>query len=180
MGLDIFHIKATFDKPQSENPYDITGMTEDKFEGFDVPFSHFEKYIQKIDHAEVLKTAFIVKEEKYVQETLEQFQMYGDTIIFEKNPIELNRIVENYIRKNHLNHLIEYRNDSYEKWTILYHYEIVQKIGFYEKEVGYQRKGMNGNFKYFYQEGKTEFVLREDFERAYDCIDFYWHSDTAM
>lgn len=37
---------------------------------------------------------------------------------------------------------------------------------------------MNSAFNYFYQDNKDCFVLKEDFIRAYSCIDYYWDSDT--
>ena len=34
MGLDISHVKATLERPKTLDPREITGMTEEKFEGF--------------------------------------------------------------------------------------------------------------------------------------------------
>lgn len=51
--------------------------------------------------------------------------------------------------------------------------------GFYCESVGYQRKGMNDNFwNHFYSKGIFDYALREDFEHAFSCVDFYWEEDT--
>ena len=39
MGLDITHIKATLEKPKTTCSYGLGEFTEEKFDGFDVPFS---------------------------------------------------------------------------------------------------------------------------------------------
>lgn len=178
MGLDISHIKATLNKPVTTDPYELGGMTEDTFNGFDVPFTHFEKYIQKIDCANILKTAILVKNENDLEYVKEWFKVNDYEILFENNQDSLEKKLREYELRNKLGKLHNHIDKSPQKWDLLYHYEIIKKTGFYEVEEGYQRKGMNSDFGYFYQNDKSEFVLKDDFERAYKCIDFYWESDT--
>lgn len=171
MGLDISHIKATLKKPVTTNPFELGGMTEETFNGFDVPFSHFGKFIQKIDCASIIKTAISVKDESDLEYTKKWFKGSDYDVFFERTEELFRKILRDYESKNKLTKLHFYIDESPQKWCLIYHYEIIKKVGFYQLEEGYQRKGMNSDFGYFYQDDKSEFVLREDFERAYDCID---------
>lgn len=166
------------ERPLTTDPDEIGGMTVENFGGFDVPFSHFEKYIQKIDCANVLKTAIIVKEEQYLAYTMDWFKEDDYQVFYEKTDALLNQQLREYESKNNLKQLLHHLEEGPKQWYLLYYYEIEKKVGFYEVEAGYQRKGMNVDFGYFYQDDKCEFVLREDFERAYKCIDYFWESDT--
>ena len=175
MGLDISHIRATLERPKTKNPDELGGTLEEYFDGFNVPLSHFGRYIQEIDCANILTTSILVKEEKYLQYTIEWLKDYDYNIFFEKEPSKLEKVVEAFELRNRLTNLEKYRDSNPEKWELLYHYEIVKKVGFYTTEEGYQRKGMNDEFrKRFFRDDIFDFALKEDFEFAYQCIDYYW------
>lgn len=173
MGLDISHIKATLVRPTTTDPYRLGEMTEESFDsfGFDVPFTHFEKYIQKIDCANILTTAILVKNESDLKYTKEWFEKYDYPIFFEKTQASLEKTLRKYESKHNLSQLHTHINTMPQRWNVLYHYEIIKKIGFYETDEGYQRGGMNSDFAPFYQRDKYNFVLQEEFEKAYNCID---------
>lgn len=178
MGLDISHWKATLERPITTDPFKIGGMTEADFDGFDVPFSHFERYIQPIDCAKVVRTTILVNNLEHLEDVQEWFKERDLTILYDNAPHKLEQKIRAYESAHGLRRLRKHISSDPIKWQLLKHYEIVQKIGFYQIEEGYQRKGMNEEFAYFYQDDKSEFVLLEEFERAYQCVDYYWSSDT--
>lgn len=176
MGLDILHNKATLQRPITTEPYElgVAGVTEDAFYCFDVPFSHFEKYIQKIDRPKIIKKGVVVNDASYLEKAIRTFKNTDCEIFFEKTENSLKQKLMEYESKNKLTQLSRHYIEVAKGWSPLYYYEVIKKVGFYIIEAGYQRKGMNSNFRYFYQDGKNSFVLREDFERAYECIEAYW------
>lgn len=70
MGLDITHYKATLKQPENSELIfvgrEIWGKigfkTRESFSGFNVPFEHFNKYIQLIDCPVVVNTIIIVED----------------------------------------------------------------------------------------------------------------------
>lgn len=178
MGLDISHWKATLERPATSDPHKIGGMTEADFDGFDVPFSHFERYIQPIDCARIVQTTILVSDLEHLEYTQNWFKDNDYVILYDSDPRKLDQKIRAYESAYKLRRLRKHISADPVKWQLLQHYEIFQEIGFYQNEVGYQRKGMNEDFTYFYQDDKSEFVLREEFERAYQCVDYYWPSDT--
>ncbi len=180
MGLDIYHTKATLEKPTIIDPHGLDIITEEGFPnmGFDVPFSHFDKYIQKIDYPKIIKKATLMKEGENLDDTFGWFNDGNSEIIFYENPDSLEQKTKEYELKNNLNKLHRNLSTNSETWDLLYHYEFIEKTGFYITDEGCQRKGMNADFNSFYQDDKYNFVLKEDFEKAYQCIDYYWEFDT--
>lgn len=130
MGLDITHIKATLEKPKTTNPYGLGEFTEENFDGFDVPFSHFEKYIQKIDSPKIVTTVVFVTDENNLDYTTEWFKNSKREVFFEKTPDLLEQKLKNYESKNGLSSLHKYINESPQKWHLLQYYENIKKMVF--------------------------------------------------
>lgn len=170
MGLDISHKKATLQKPITTDPYGLGGITEESFDGFDVEFSHFQKFIQKIDCTKVIKTAIIVDNYEYLDYTKDWFKERNLNIFFEWTEDSLKKELKDFEIKNNLKNLSSHLDRSPLKWNLLHYYEITKKIGFYSTDVGYQSMGWALDW-YFHQPDKWNFVLLEEFERAYNCID---------
>jgi len=181
MVLDISHIKAVLERPHTTAPYELGGVTDDNFRGFNVEFSHFHKYIQLIDCSNIQHTIIIVEDEKYWQETIDWFKQSQYPVFYKQNEEIFQKELQAYALKNHLQTLHKHIATDVIKWKVMYYYEMARKLGFYTKEVGYQRKGMNDNFwKNFYFNTNYDFVLKDDFEYAYNCVDYYCPSDTKV
>lgn len=179
MGLDISHIKAVLDRPITTDPYKLGGVTEDDFFGFNVAFGHFSKYIQLIDCSHIRQSIIIVEDEKYLQETIDWFKKSQDPVFYKTSQEAFQKELDNFENEHHLKDLCTHVASHVVKWKVLYYYEIIRKTGFYTQEVGYQRKGVNEKFwKHFYSDTIYDFALKEDFEYAYSCVDYYWPSDT--
>jgi len=181
MGLDIYHVKATLQRPRTKDPFGLTSVQEIEFEGFNVPFAHFSRYIQQIDTPEILQTCILVRNEQYLEEATEWFKhQTGYKIFFERDKRSLAGTINHFATQHNLNSLIRYVGEGCDKWHVLKYYELVKKTGFYTTNEGYQRKGVNAHFaERFYHDTLYRFALHEDFEYAYNCIDYYWDSDTA-
>ena len=67
MGLDIIHFKATFKRPSFVEPSLQEGMIiEEYYEGFNVRFSYFSKYIHLLDCPITKETLIIPRHEHLV------------------------------------------------------------------------------------------------------------------
>lgn len=182
MGLDITHYKATLEKPQTTDPTSICGETREGYNDFNVPFEHFKQYIQEIDYPNILNTVIIVMQEYQLNHVKEFFKDSNYTFFLKTNEEEFNNLLTKHEIENDLIGLHKHMNDQVlgAKWIVLDYYEILKKEGFYYEEVGYQRKGINSKFwDRFSSEDIYNFALKEDFEYAYSCIDYYWSSDTS-
>ncbi len=181
MGLDISHCKATFERPNTTDPNLLGGETKDNFNGFNVPFEHFHKYVKQIECGNILHTVIIVKQENLLEEVKEWFKNYEYSIFIKESEEQLNRQLEKYEINNGLKNLYKYYNEnvSGEKWIVLSYYEILKKKGFYYNQIGEQRKGMNGKFwERFCREDISNFALKEDFDFAFSCLDFDEDNET--
>ncbi|MBC8111234.1 MAG: hypothetical protein H7Y04_09270 [Verrucomicrobia bacterium] len=185
--MDIFHEKATMIPPTVDGIYSYNSqiVLENEFEGFNVPFNHFRKYIQEVDYKIEVETIFIVEEEKYLQETKTWSNQLETNYTVLHNPDKkiLDLAIKNYEQERKLGDLqftIQPANE-FRHYHIQEYYYTVKRKGFYVKEVGYQRKGVNYNFwNRFEHEDTYNFAWWEDFEYAYDCVDKYWSSDTKQ
>ncbi len=179
MGLDISHSKAVWERPASTDPDGWGTVTEEEYTGFNVDFSHFSTYIQKVDRALIVQTVIIVEEQKYLEETIAWFKKYDYPILFQDSAASLQKQIELLESHNRLHKLHKHLNQTPAQWNVLHYYEITQATGFYTEDVGYQRKGVNDRFwERFYSRDVFNFALPEDFAFAYDCVDYYWPSDT--
>lgn len=177
MGLDIYHHRATLMKPLIESVSNDEMVIEEQIKEFNVPFQHFEKYIQKVDFKIEVNNIIIYKDFEKAQEWF-QASEYNKPFIYQPNPEILSAEIEKFEQDNNL---LEFDNFTYKNdfWDVKCYFYTEKRIGFYIETVGYQRKGVNGHFwERFYNEEIYNFALFEDFEYAYQCVDKYWHSDT--
>ena len=65
-------------------------------------------------------------------------------------------------------------------WNTINYYEFEIVDGFYNIEVGYQRKGVNKSFWERFKNADEiyNFMCYDDFQHVYRSIDFYWESYT--
>lgn len=180
MGLDITHYKASLTTPNHAELWSQGVIIEENFEneGFNVPFSYFNNWIQKVNYPVVRLFKVILHKPSYMGDFLNSNYFTSDNLL----PFTL--------EDDWQNRLIRYETwkglESYQKvvrrsgkWTTVTYYETLSRNGFYYSEIGEQRKGMNANFMMrFGQEKSYNFALAEDFTYAMDCVDFYWSTDT--
>lgn len=178
MGLDITHCKATLERPEHSSPSCWPAVYRESFEGFNVPFSHFDRYVQEVDCPRIIETAILVKQEKYLQEVKDWFSEDRFRIIFSGNDLQISNQLIDFERDKKLSNYNKSFHDT-EKWKVLDYYEILKKEGFYYQECGEQRKGVNDRFwDRFRSTEISDFALKEDFEFAWSCVDYYWKNDT--
>src|SRR5688572_19501787 len=108
MGLDISHDRATLEKPDTHDVWHWLESCQrsDKFDGFNVPLSHFEKYIQTIECPEFVdKVLIIIDGEENEAKTREHFSggvQFGWDFIVDRKDNQLSRELEAYEKKNGL------------------------------------------------------------------------------
>ena len=178
MGLDIYHNKATLQRPAVIDPFNHSYVLESDFEGFDANIDYFNACIQLVDSPRTLETIIYPKTEKDISEAKELLKD-GDYIFqfvkdVDKMDIALRRYVETYKLINNYVHKWEAPN-----WIGYHIYNYEKQRGFYYENVGFQRKGMNERFSArFASDGIVCFTGIADFEFALSCVDFYWDTDT--
>ena len=179
MGLDLYHHKATLERPAKLDPFNRSYMLESEFEGFDVSFGYFDGSIQQVDVPETLSTIIFPKEESRM-DYVKEFLKGGDyEFLFEETAENRIRAVERYREKydSQVNLLHSWETSD---WTGFHIYRYGKQEGFYFESPGYQRKGMNGNFwKRFESDTVWNFTGKEDFDFALSCVDYHWDNDTA-
>jgi hypothetical protein len=180
MGLSISHNRATLKRPAVASPYEPIGITEEEFSGFNVDFTYFSRYIQKIDCPKVIQTFIIVEQEQYLASTQDLFKDQGNPVLFHTNEVDLQNEIVILEQKYHLAGLEKRLCQGPSEWKLLYYCEVSKQTGFYIEGIGYQSKGMNSRFWERFCSGYYEnFALREDFEYAYSCVDYYGSSNWA-
>lgn len=179
------HIKAT-----SERPLDLSfsnlksGVSEEDFHGFNVPFDHFGRHIQKIDYAEIVSTSIILYEKRFLDKAVkwnkETFGRRSLVPLFvNENEGELNKEIERFEKKQGLTHLDKHIDRTPMYWRLLHYYQVVKKRGFYTIGCGVQGGGVSKKFEERFGDEKiSAFAFREDFEYAYSCIDLCESHDT--
>lgn len=182
MGLDIYHQKAVLEK---EKEYDWEIRLEENYQGFNVLFSHFEKYIQKVDsiRKETEIKSVIVNNESYLEEAKKSYESLGYKVFFGESDGALNDEIEKFEKQKNIVNYKKFRSKSNSKWHILTHFKTEKKTGFYVKDFGHQRKGMSNDFYEKFYVNNVEkygidcFAMKEDFEFAYSCISPFGNSD---
>ncbi|MGB0868397.1 MAG: hypothetical protein ACPGSD_02260 [Flavobacteriales bacterium] len=187
MGLDITHFKATKEKAEPLTLFyignDIYGDTgaeiREKFDNFNVDFDHFQKYIQEIDVPTEVETVIIVKGVENLKHVKDHFKSTESSFIVRKNEEQLQKELKDFEEKKGYQNLKKnFKDFSYTSWIILNYYIVEKKEGFYFKNVGEQRKGMNRKFWDKFCKGDiSNFALKEDFDYAFSCVDKNWSSD---
>ncbi|MCE7995654.1 MAG: hypothetical protein HEP71_26990 [Roseivirga sp.] len=179
MGLDIYHEKATLLRPRFIGPGETPGIIEDEFSGFDVPFSYFDKFIQKIDCGKRIQSAIIVDDPSKLDKARDWFKNSDVAIIMLEDGDQPEIKVKQWAVKQGFDKLLQHTWRGLH-WKVIDYYELEQRVGFYTDEVGYQRKGMNAMFWEHFGELEHiyNFTSRQDFEYALTCVDFYWEGDT--
>ncbi len=185
MGLDIIHNKATLKKPSPDTVGYFCNddlVIEEEFDSFNVPFGHFEKYIQQVEYVVIERTIVVVQNKKFLAAAKSRFNDIEYFVIAPKTNEEEQEQIHTYIHQEGLGFLEEYHREPSSQevqWKFVELYRIDHKTGFYTHDVGHQRKGVNGRFwERFNVDNIYCFALQEDFEYAYSCVDFYWQSDT--
>ncbi len=178
MGLDITHYKATLELSQNSELIKIGGEirglvgaeTRDSFSDFNVPFEHFEKYIQLIDYPIIIDTLIIVEDKDKIEYATNHFSNSNYKILLRNDDLE--KKLNDYEKENNLKDFRRHSKSSIlNEWKIINYYKIESKEGFYYQQVGYQRKGMNENFwKRFCNDDIYQYALKEDFEFASNCL----------
>ena len=178
MGLDITHYKATLKLPENSELINIGGQirgivgaeTRDSFSDFNVPFEHFENYIQLIDCPIIIDTVIIAEDKNDFDYVTNHFSS-SDYRIFINND-NLNHNLNKYENEKNLEKFGKhFGNSVLNKWKVLNYYKTEKNEGFYYRQVGYQRKGMNEKFwNRFCKDYIFEYALKEDFEYASKCV----------
>jgi hypothetical protein len=181
MGLDIIHYKATLERPEELHPVSENYMTKCVFEewGFTEDFEHFKDCIQLIDAPVKLQTIICVKNESELEEISNMFVPgEGYVVLFDPDLSKLEERVAAHLEKDGLSGNLIWRWNT-QRWVGFQVYLLEKVPGFYFKEVGYQRKGMNNRFwTRFRSETVFDFAEQEDFDFAFSCVDYYWDNDT--
>lgn len=180
MGLDITHYKLTLEEPNVVNSMNVGRNLLCDLKFFKTEeIKYVQPFIQQIEICKVRERIWYANDEKQYQNFLKSKVAENNNIIFEKDPIELRTKIESEEKKRGLNLLKNYEVNVID-WSTINYYEFEFEEGFYCIEVGYQRKGVNNSFwKRFKNENNIyNFMCKQDFEHAYNSIDFYWDSDT--
>ena len=93
MSLDITHYKATLEPCEPHTLFLIGGQIysetgaeiREKFDGFNVDFDHFQKYIQKIEVPTEVDSVIIIKGAEHLAEVKEGFASRETTFIVKEN-----------------------------------------------------------------------------------------------
>ncbi|HLV50884.1 MAG TPA: hypothetical protein VKY44_02875 [Flavobacterium sp.] len=178
MGLDITHYKATLKLPANSELIIIGGQirsevgaeTRESFSDFDVPFEHFDNYIQLIDCPIVVDSLIIVEDKDNLEYVTNHFSSSDYKILLNKD--DLNKNLDEYENEKKLKELEKHiGNNVLNKWKVLNYVRTEKKEGFYYHQVGYQRKGMNEKFwKRFCNDDIYDYALKENFEYASKCL----------
>ena len=180
MGLDINHIQLT----REITGYDYFLYTEDWNIDCNVSLSNYDKYIQDIEDTEIDKEILIIKKpedyNKIIKEKLIEENKIMEVFIGEKFKWEWEKIIMKYFKDNNIKNgsdkIFTISSNNFEYMTASTLKTIIVK-GIYYNEIGYQRKGMNS---IFYNDF-TEYGLwgkKEDFLKAYDCLDESGYCDS--
>ena len=178
MGLDITHYKATLKLPENSELINIGGQIRgivgaeirESFSDFNVPFEHFDNYIQLIDCPIVTDTVIIVEDIEKVEYVTNHFSNSDYKILLRNDNLEQN--LKDYEKEKDIKELGKHYGSSIlNEWKVLNYFRTERKEGFYYHQVGYQRKGMNENFwKRFCNDDIYEYALKDDFEYANKCV----------
>ncbi len=173
MGLDIYHHKATLNRPLKIDPFSENFIIESEFDGFDVPFDYFQNCIQLIDTPETLETIIFSKRENEMDEVKSFLKDDSYHYLFEKDKFNLNKRVDEFITEKKLNGSLIHSWET-DSWFGFHVFKYIKQTGFYYEELGYQCKGMGGFFgeKFYADEDIYCFTKKEDFEFALSCIDY--------
>lgn len=178
MGLDITHYKATLQKPADLNTFEKKYIIESEFDGFDVNFDYFSKFIQQIEIPQVLNTIIFPKSVNEIENIKSKYNDEKYLIFYEKDFTNFNNIIDRFIIDNYLDgvNVKSFDNDKYISFDI---FKVITANGFYFEEVGYQRKGMNKNFWDKFINDKTYcYTNKEYFEFVLSCIDNNRYKDS--
>lgn len=188
MGLDIYHCKATLEKPADLNPLSENFVTlsaiegfDHEFEGFDVGIDYFQDYIQTLELPKTVHTFIFLKEgarsSKNIDYFLNSFSQ-SDYHIVDEPAIDITDYILEFKHQHGLSHLSTHQRQTRD-WYLVHLCEQFHTKGFYYEEVGYQRKGMNQHFSgKFYHQENYRFTAQSDFAFALSCVDYYWPEDT--
>lgn len=179
MGLDITHRKATLKRPEKLDPFHRDYILENEFEGFNVNFNYFDKYIQEIDTPEILETLIFPKKQDEIQKVKDFLKKHGEYhFLFENTRKDIDANVADFILKNNLSGSLIHNWDAPD-WIGFDVFKMKKQTGFYFEKAGEQRKGMNEHFwERFLSDEIYYYAKKEDFEYALKCVDFYWSDDT--
>jgi hypothetical protein len=196
MGLDITHYQATMEEAEphtmfyiGHNTYGETGAeTRESFKEFNVDFDHFRRYHQEIEVPIEVVNVIIVngkenltaaKTSDFLNFALEDAPQTEPQFFVRENDEQLQKELHDFEKERGYQNFIKrsFEETPTKDCTTLTYYSLERKEGFYFKSVGYQRKGMQGLFSRFPEEGIYNFALKEDFDHAYSCVDYYWDSD---
>lgn len=178
MGLDIYHCRATLNRPAGVSPYEASTILLEDYEGFDVPFSYFSDYIRVVQIPVEVETVIIPHRRELVQSTNDWFQESAYQIIFNENSATLDKEIKLLEKQRSLTGLLTHTWET-DSWKGIHYFHLVGKEGFYTEDIGYQRKGMNHKFhERFYSNKTWRYTSKEDFDFALSCVDSYWPDDT--
>jgi len=172
MGLDIMHYKIC---SELENEYvpNLNITTKSDIQRFDANSEYFRDYwkpILRYSYGNNYKVAY--KTEDY-NNAKQLWSEWNPNIEIIKSTLEKKQelILELSQRPENKNlHLFVKNEMDYESFNF---HSASKIIGFYSKQVGYQRKGVQDEFFKIYNYEKTglsNFVQKKDFERVYNLI----------
>lgn len=180
MGLDIMHYKICEELGNEFVP-NLNIVSKTDIELYNTDIDYFEQYwkaIHKYSYVTSFKVAYSQESYKKAKKTWQEWNpaievIKGSLELREKLIVELSNRPEN--KNLHL-----FVKDEMD-WESLNFYRASEIIGFYSKQVGYQRKGVKDEFFETYNYKKTglsNFVEKSDFENVYNLIGkYYEHND---
>ncbi|MFM2392536.1 MAG: hypothetical protein RLZZ546_513 [Bacteroidota bacterium] len=180
MGLDIIHYKICR-KIENEFIPELNITTKSDIQRFDVGIEYFNDYWKEIFRFSCghnYKVAYDIESYKILKKMWAEWNPniaviycnvnHKQELIDELSSLKENKNLHLFI-KNELN------NDSFN----FYHASKI--MGFYSKQVGYQRKGVKDEFFEKYdinKSGVSNFVKKKDFEKVFELIGKYYDHET--
>lgn len=180
MGLDIMHYKICTDLKNEYVPnLNITTKSDiQRFDATDEYFKDYWKPILRYSYGNKYKVTYTKEDYNKAKQMWNEWNPNIEVILSTRQKkqeliLELSKRIEN---KNL--HLFIKNELNYESFDFHRSSEI---IGFYSKQVGYQRKGVKDEFFSSYNFEKTglsNFVQLKDFENVYKLIGKYYDHNT--
>lgn len=181
MGLDIMHYKIC---SELENEYvpKLNITTKSDIQRFDANTDYFKDYWKPILKYSYRNNYKVTYEEKDYNKAKQIWNEWNPNIEVILSSVEKKQDLISELSKRPENenlHLFIKNEMDYESFNF---YHATKIIGFYSKQIGYQRKGVQDEFFNIYNYEKTglsNFVQLKDFESVYDLIGKYYdHNST--
>lgn len=179
MGLDISHYKV-IDESNVEYPPSLIYVKKNSFEGYDVKQDYFKKYWKSIKIYNWLSSTKYVINRSEFEPTRQIWNEWNPKVHVELiTREELWSLLKEKNAEVKSNEIYFLKKES--KWFSLNLYNYKETEGFYLKQVGYQRKGVQDEFFQHFDTNKTgitRYTNKEQFELIFKLIGKYYEHDT--